>query len=148
MITIAVLAAIVSGAGVLGYKSMIPVNGTTPVFGVPSNHFIKATQSINSGYHWLSVSSGSVKGMRGSSGGNIMNPGYDFVKGHLESIHVINEDYTTHSLHNFNIDEFNVHSKDLGYYESQSFTFLADKTGTFHYYCSIHPVMKGEISIQ
>lgn len=148
LITIAVLAAIVSGAGVLSYKSMIPVNGTTPVFGIPNNHFIKATHSTTSGYNWLSVSSGSVKGTRGNSGGNVMNPVYDIVMGQLATIHVINEDYTTHSLHNFNIDEFNVHSKDLGYYESQSFTFLADKTGTFQYYCSIHPVMKGEISIQ
>lgn len=149
MIMIGVLAAVISGVGLVGYKSMIPVNGTTPVLGVPNNHFIKATHSSNSGYHWLSVSSGSVKGVRsGGGGGNVMNPTYTFNKGDLETIHVINEDYTTHSVHNFNIDEFNFHTKDLGYYESQTFTIVADKAGTFRYYCSIHPEMKGEIFVK
>lgn len=147
MIMIAVLAAIISGVGVFSYKSMIPVNGSTPIFGVPNNHFIKATHSTSSGYHWLSVSSGSVKSMRSGGGGNVENPQYDFSKGGLETIHVINEDYTTHSTHNFNIDDFNVHTKDLGYYETQTMTFLADKTGTFQYYCTIHPEMKGEITV-
>ena len=147
MIMIAVLAAVISGVGVFSYKSMIPVNGSTPVFGVPNNHFIKATHSTSSGYHWLSAASGSVKGMRSGGGGSVENPQYDFNKGELETIHVINEDYTTHSTHNFNIDEFNVHTKDLGYYETQTMTFLADKTGTFQYYCTIHPEMKGEITV-
>jgi plastocyanin len=149
IIVIGILAAVVSGLGVIGYKSMVPVNGSAPVFGVPNNHFIKATHSSSSGYHWLSASSGSVKGMRSTGGGaNIINPEYTFNKSELETIHVINEDYTTHSVHNFNIDEFNFHTKDLGYYESQTFTFLADKTGTFQYYCSLHPEMKGEITIE
>lgn len=149
MIMMGILAAVISGVGLVGYKSMIPVNGSTPVIGVPNNHFIKATHSSNSGYHWLSVSSGSVKGMRsGGGGGNVMNPTYTFNKGDLETIHVINEDYTTHSVHNFNIDEFNFHTKDLGYYESQTFTIVADKVGTFRYYCSLHPEMKGEISVK
>lgn len=149
VITIGILAAIISGIGVFSYKSMIPVNGSAPVFQAPSNHFVKATHSPSSGYNWLSMSSGSVKGARNSgSGANIINPAYTFDKGELESIHVINEDYTTHSEHNFNIDEFNVHTRDLGYYESQTITFVADKTGTYQYYCSIHPEMKGEIVIE
>ena len=146
---IGVLAAIVSGIGVFSYKSMIPVNGSAPVFQALSNHFIKATHSSSSGYNWLSMSSGSLKGARNSGGGaNIINPAYTFDRGELESIHVINEDYTTHSDHNFNIHEFNVHTRDLGYYESQTITFVADKTGTYQYYCSIHPEMKGEIVIE
>lgn len=148
MIMIGVLAAVVSGVGIFSYKSMIPVNGSTPVFGAPNNHFIKASHSTTTGYNWVSVSSGSVKGMRNTGGSNLIDPTYVLNKGELESIHVINEDYTTQSLHNFNIDEFNVHTKDLGYYESQSITFVADKAGTFQYYCSIHPEMKGEITIE
>jgi hypothetical protein len=148
MIMIAVLAAVVSGLGVFSYKSMIPVNGRVPVFGVPNNHFIKATHSSGSGYHWLSASSGSVKGMRTAGGGNMINPEYIFNQGDLEIIHVINEDYTTHSTHNFNVDEFNFHTRDLGYYESQTIMFIADKTGTFQYYCTIHPEMKGQITIK
>ena len=68
-------------------------------------------------------------------------------KGGLESIHFINEDYDTHSKHNFNIDEFNVHSKDLGYFQSQIITFIVDRDGIFEYYCSIHPEMRGKVVV-
>jgi plastocyanin len=60
---------------------------------------------------------------------------------------MINEDYQTHSKHNFNIDQFNVHTKDLGYFQTQTVTFVADKEGTFQYYCTIHPEMKGNIVV-
>ena len=149
IIAYGVLATIISIVGIVGYRSMIPVNRNIPVFGIPNNNFVKATSTPSSGYVWVSMSSGSVKGLKGSGGGGgITNPEYVFHKGDLESIRVINEDYQTHSKHNFNIDEFNVHTKDLDYYGSQTITFVADKAGTFHYYCSIHPEMKGAITIE
>ena len=43
-----------------------------------------------------------------------------------------------------NIDEFDTHAKDLGYFQSQTVIFTANKTGTFNYYCSIHPEMTGK----
>src|SRR5919109_1129497 len=139
-----IIAIIAAGIGAYGYKSMIPVNGKAPAFGFPANHFIKATSSASSGYSYVSQSSG-----RGSGGGGgIVNPTYIFQKGNLQSIHVINEDYNTHSHHNFNIDAFNVHTKDLGYFETQTMTFVPNKTGTFEYYCSIHPEMKGNIIVE
>jgi hypothetical protein len=143
------IAAIISSIGIFGYRSMIPVNRNTPVFGIPNNHFVKAAYSPSSGYVWVSISSGSAKGLRGSGGGGgITNPQYVFHNGDLESIRVINEDDQTHSKHNFNVDELNVHTKDLDYFESQTITFVADKPGTFHYYCTIHPEMKGDITIE
>jgi plastocyanin len=144
-----IIAAIVSAVSIGGYKSMIPTNGNSPIFGIPANHFIKAKYSVRSGYAWVSMSSASAKGLRGSSAGaeSTTNPSYVFVKGGLQSMHVVNEDYETHSKHNFNIDEFNVHSKDLAYTESQTITFVADKPGNFHYYCDIHPEMEGDITI-
>jgi cupredoxin-like protein len=149
LISYAIIAVIISGISITGYKSLIPTNGNTPVFGVPNNHFVKAKYSPGSGYSWVSMSSGSVKGLKGGSGGGaITNPTYVFSKGGLQSMHLINEDYETHSKHNFNIDELNVHSKDLGYYDSQIITFVADKPGTFPYYCTIHPEMKGEVTIE
>ncbi|MEO9294720.1 MAG: cupredoxin domain-containing protein [Nitrososphaera sp.] len=147
MILIGVAAAIAVAVGVFGYYSSIPANGTSPVFGLAGNHFIKASYSANGGYLFISESSGAVKGLRSSSG-SVVNPTYTFAKGDLQSIHVINEDYDTHSKHNFNIDAFNVHTKDLGYFESQTVTFVADKAGTFEYHCTIHPEMKGNIEIQ
>ena len=151
IITYGIIAAIISGVGITGYKSMIPTNGNTPVFGFPVNHFVKAKYSAGSGYAWVSLSSGTAKGLRGGGGGGsggMINPTYVFGKGGLQSMHVINEDYETHSKHNFNIDEFNVHSKDLAYTQSQTITFVADKAGTFHYYCTIHPEMKGDITVE
>jgi hypothetical protein len=148
IIMIGVAAAIACAVGAFTYSSSIPANGSAPVLGFPANHFIKATHSGNSGYVYVSQSSGSVKGVRSSGGGGIVNPSYVFNKGNLQSIHVINEDYDTHSLHNFNIDAFNVHTKDLGYFETQTVTFVADKPGDYEYYCTIHPEMKGNITIE
>jgi hypothetical protein len=148
IVTYGIIAAILSGISITGYKSMIPTNGNSPVFGIPINHFVKAKYSERSGYAWVSMSSGSVKGLRGSGGGGVINPQYVFGKGSLQSMHVVNEDYETHSKHNFNIDEFNIHSKDLASSESQTITFVADKPGNFQYYCNIHPEMKGDIFIE
>ena len=153
-IAFGIIAVIISGVGIAGYKSMIPTNGNTPVFGIPINHFIKAKYSERSGYAWVSMSSSSSKGLKssgrggGGTGAATINPSYTLGKGGLQSMHVVNEDYETHSKHNFNIDEFNVHSNDLTYTQSQTLTFIADKSGTFHYYCSIHPEMKGDIVIK
>jgi plastocyanin len=140
-------AAIAASIGVFGYYSSIPVNATSPVFGLPSNHFLKATYSQNNGYAYVSQSSGAAKGMK-SSGGGIADPTYEFTKGNLQSIHFINEDNQSQSKHNFNIDAFNVHTRDLGYFESQTITFLTDKSGTFEYHCTLHPEMKGNIVIE
>lgn len=140
-------AAIAATVSILGYYSAIPVNGTSPVFGLPSNHFLKATYSPGNGYVFISQSSGAAKGMR-SNGGGIVNPTYEFTKGNLQSMHIINVDSESHSKHNFNIDALNSHSRDLGYFESQTLTFVTDKTGTFEYYCTLHPEMKGNIVIE
>lgn len=142
--------ALAAGVALIGYFSFnatIPANGTAPVLSPPLNHFLKASHTSKGGYLYVTTSPGGVKGMRTTSG-SIVNPTYTMAKGRLQSVHLINEDYDTHSKHNLNIDEFNVHTKDLGYFESQTVTFVADKAGTFQYYCSIHPEMKGEIIIE
>jgi len=147
MITIGVIAAAAAAAGYIGLSSMIPVNGSSPAFAFPANHYIKASHD-RSGYIFMSQSSGSVKGVRTGAGGSLINPTYFFQKDELESIHFINEDYDTHSEHNLNIDEFNVHTHNLKYFESQTITFIANKPGTYHYYCTIQTEMKGDIVIE
>jgi len=146
IITVSAAAGIVSLLGYAGIHSLIPVNGTVPVFAAPRNSFIKATHSQQTGYYFLSQAAGGVKGSRGGSAS--VNPVYYLKKGSLESVHLINEDYETHSKHNFNIDQFKVHTKDLGYFESQTITFIADKLGTFEYYCTIHPEMRGTVTVE
>lgn len=149
IIGIVIVATAISIISYYSINSMIPVNGKSPILSPPRNIFIKASHSPQIGYIFVSQSSGAVKGLRGSGGGGgySTNPTYTFNKGGVESIHMINEDYETHSKHNFNIDQFNVHTKDLGYFQTQSVTFIADKEGTFQYYCTIHPEMKGNVVV-
>jgi hypothetical protein len=148
VIIIGVIGVVVTLGVTFGVRSLVPVNGNSPVLLPPENIFIKATHSVTNGYEYLSQASGGARGVRNTGGGGPhIDPKYVFNLGSLQAMHVINEDYETHSKHNFNIDEFNVHTKDLGYFETQTITFLADKKGTFEYYCTIHPEMKGTIEI-
>ena len=146
IITVLAAAGILSLLGYAGIHSLIPVNGTVPVFRHQGIALSKLRIREQTGYYFLSQSAGGVKGSRG--GGASVNPVYFLKKGSLESVHLINEDYDTHSKHNFNIDQFKVHTKDLGYFESQTITFIADKLGTFEYYCTIHPEMRGTVTVE
>lgn len=40
-------------------------------------------------------------------------------------------------IHNFSIDEFDVKTNQIGSGEEEDVDFVADKTGTFEYYCSV-----------
>lgn len=58
----------------------------------------------------------------------------------------------TEGFHDWNLDEFNAHSKKVKANEEDTITFTADKTGTFEYYCSVgsHRAMgmKGNLIVQ
>lgn len=118
----------------------------------PRNIFLKALYSPTHGYAYTSQSTGTAKILNSGAGANsgsgpTHGPTLTMNKGRTLAIHLINEDTKKHSNHNLNIDEFNVHTKDLGYFQSQTVTFTANKTGTFDYYCSIHPEMKGKLIV-
>jgi plastocyanin len=120
------------------------------MFAIPGNSFIKAVHSPGKGYSFMHQSSGSSKGLRSLNVGNKISDQNVLLTvniGSVETIHLINED-TTHSKHNLNLDEFNVHTRDLGFFESQSLTFIADKPGNFKAYCTIHPEMTGTIVVR
>lgn len=145
--TIIIIGGIIGIAGLIAYFSMnllIPVNGTVPVFVAPQNSYIVTKHSSDAGYYYASKSTSSGKK---STGITSASPTIHLQKGELESIHMINEDDDTRSSHNINVDAFNVHSKDLGYFESQTITFIADKQGSFKYYCTLHPEMSGTIIV-
>ena len=163
IIVISIIAALVSAIAYFGVKSMIPVNGNAPVFGAPKNNFVKASHHPQSGFFFAGQSAGGTRknfspttgtgignvnaGNNSFAGDSPTGPTLYVTKGGLESIHFINEDYDTHSKHNFNIDEFKVHSKDLGYFQSQIITFIVDKDGMFEYFCTIHPEMRGKVVV-
>lgn len=58
----------------------------------------------------------------------------------------------TEGFHDWNIDEFNARTQKLNQGASETITFIADKTGTFEYYCSIgsHRAMgmKGSLVVE
>ena len=55
-------------------------------------------------------------------------------------------------MHDWKLDEFNANTKVIGTGESETITFVADKTGTFEYYCSVgqHRAngMKGNLIVE
>ncbi|HSB56452.1 MAG TPA: chemotaxis protein [Nitrosopumilaceae archaeon] len=129
----------------VAYFVMNSSNSGIPLFTPARNNFLVAKYYQDAGYAFVSKSTTSGKKSPGASS---VNPTIHISKDSVEAVHMINEDSDTGSKHNINIDEFNVHSRDLGYFESQEITFVANKVGTFSYYCSIHPEMKGNIIVE
>ena len=145
IITISVITGVVILIGGFALNSLHPVNSDGFVFAPSTNIFLKAVKSAQGDYHYQYTKGG--KALPSTQG---ISPTITVSKGNLIQIHLINEEKNESgipSMHNLNIDEFNVHIKDLGYFQSDSVTFLADKTGTFDYYSTIHPEMKGTIII-
>ena len=148
IIVFSIITLIVSGVGFVGVSAITPVNSDHIVFQAPLNIYIKSMKTPEGQYHFASQS---IKGGKTAPGLGASEPTITVEKDSLVTLHFINEERaTTNSLgkHNINIDEFNVHSKDLHYFGTQSITFLADKTGIFDYYCSIHPEMRGTLVIE
>lgn len=129
-------------AAYAAYNSMIPVNSKIPVFGLPENIYLISTYDPQAGFIYATKSTTSGKKSLGSFH---VTPELHVRKDQLASIHFINEDTT--SKHNLNVDEFNIHTRDLGYFETQTTTFIADKAGTFRYYCTIHSNMQGNLIV-
>lgn len=147
LIGIGIILVIAAGAYYL-YQSMIPVNLDHPVFLAAENVLIKTGQASDGHYVFSHQSS---RGGKQIVQNGMTSPTLSISKGSLVTLHIINEIKNTpqeKSEHNYNIDEFNVHSKDLGYFDTQSITFLADKSGQFTYHCTLHPEMKGLLIIQ
>lgn len=145
VIAVTVVVCVVALIGYFAMNSLSPVNSNGIVFAPTTNISLKAVKSSQGTYHFQHTKGGkSLPSTAGSS------PPLKVAKGNLIDIRLINEDKNepgNPSKHNLNIDEFNVHTKDLTYFQSDSVLFLANKTGTFTYYCSIHPEMKGTITI-
>lgn len=143
ILAIMAVALLGSTVGYSAFNSMIPVNGKIPVLGFPENTYLVAKLHPQSGY--VFAGKGTTSGKK-SLGSLRITPEIHVAKNQLASIHFINED--TSSKHNLNIDEFNVHTRSLGYFETQTSTFIADRVGTFRYYCTLHPEMNGTLTVE
>lgn len=144
IIGIVVIAVAATIGGYFALGTMIPVNGTVPVFEPPTNIYILATHDSQNGYYYEEQST--RQGKKTLASGAI-DATIHVIKGQLVALHVINEDKETGTQHDLNIDEFNVHTKKLNYFEAQTINFIADKAGTFKYYSTIHPEMKSSLIV-
>lgn len=138
---------VIGGLGYYGTHSFIPVNSNF-VFGLPANYYFKTVKNTAGQYAFASQN---VKGGKVLPGQGNVSPIITLNKGELVSFHLINEEKNEKALkssHNLNIDEFNVHTNTLGYFETDTVTFVADTAGTFEYYCNLHPEMHGTIIVQ
>lgn len=82
----------------------------------------------------------------------ILGRGYNdsaihILEGATIELHFINKDTTDDIPMDLNLDAFNVHTNHLTSLQSQTVSFMADKSGTFTYYSKLHPEMKGTIII-
>ena len=149
IIVIGILCTVISLIIYGGINSLKSYNGNF-LLSPPRNLFMKATYLPNEGNVYTSQSTGTAKILNSGAGSSSRighNPTITLNQGNSLSLHLINEDSEKHSRHNLNIDEFNIHTKNLGYFQTQTVTFTANKTGAFNYYCSIHPEMNGKIIV-
>ena len=149
IIVIGILCTVISLIIYGGINSLKSFNGNF-LLSPPRNFFMKATYLPNEGNVYSSQSTGTAKILNSGAGSSSKighNPTITLNQGNSLSLHLINEDSENHSRHSLNIDEFGIHTKNLGYFQTQTITFTANKTGTFNYYCSIHPEMNGKIIV-
>src|SRR5687768_7313720 len=73
IIVIAVLVVIISIVCYFAIRSMIPVNGNSPVFGAPKNNFVKASHNPKSGYIFVGQSAGGARKNFAPTTGNKIN---------------------------------------------------------------------------
>ncbi len=94
------------------------------------------------GIAFVSVSSAGKKSIQ--AGHN--SPTLNVIKGDTVTIRILNEVHD--KKYDFVIPDLNVHSKQLGYLEEDTITFVADKQGEFVYTSTDHPEMKGLLVVQ
>ncbi len=144
IIFIAIVVAAVGGGVYYFISNSTPVNSSVPFFGPPSNVYILGIHDPNQGYVYEKEST--RQGKKTVSNG-VIDSSIHLQKGSLVALHFINEDKDTGTQMDLNIDAFNVHTKQLSYFQAQTITFIADKEGAYNYYSTLHPEMKGTITV-
>ncbi|MDE1726532.1 MAG: cupredoxin domain-containing protein [Thaumarchaeota archaeon] len=145
--TIIFIAIIVVAAGGGIYyllNTSTPVNEKYPVFATPSHIYIVGVHDPTQGYVYEQES---TRQARKAVSGGVADAAIHIPRGTLVALHFINEDKDTGASMDLNIDNFNVHTSKLNYFQAQTVTFLADKEGTYSYYSNLHPEMKGSITV-
>lgn len=140
MTKVAIIAGVIAVIGVVVYFGFASKTSVLPTAGV-KNFSLKISETSN-GIAFVSVGTQGRKSL--AVGHN--SPTFDVNKGDTVTIHIISE--IKGEKYDFVIPDLNVHSKAVGYFEADSITFVADKTGELTYTSTGHPDMKGQIVVQ
>lgn len=121
--------AIVAYTGFASRSSPLPAVGAT-------NFSLKITNT-SKGVAFVSVGTTGKKSIPTGQ----TSPTLHVTQGNAVTIHIISEIHGEN--YDFIIPELNVHSKQLGFFEADTITFVADKRGEFIYTSTEHPEIKG-----
>jgi hypothetical protein len=136
-VIIGALTAIVAAVAYTGFAAR-----TSVLPAVNAKNFSLKITNTSNGTAFVSVGSQGKKSIpRGHT-----SPMLDVIEGDTVSIHLINEIHG--EKYDFVIPELNIHSKQLGYFEADTITFIADRKGEFTYTSTSHPDMKGLFVVQ
>lgn len=140
MTKIAIIAGVIAAIGVVVYFGFANKTNVLPTAGA-KNFSLKISETSN-GIAFVSVGTQGRKSL--AVGHN--SPTFDANKGDTVTIHIISE--IKGEKYDFVIPDLNVHSKAVGYFEADTISFVADKTGELTYTSTGHPDMKGQIVVQ
>lgn len=140
MTKVAIIAGVIAVIGVVVYFGFASKTSVLPTGG-GKNFSLKVSETSN-GIAFVSVGTQGRKSL--AAGHN--SPTFDVNKGDTVTIHIISEIHG--DKYDFIIPELNVHSKAVGYFEADTISFVADKTGELTYTSTGHPDMKGQIVVQ
>lgn len=130
-----ILGAIIAIVGSISYFGFAARTSVLPVVG--AKNFSLKISNTSQGVAFVSVGNVGKKSM--AVGHN--SPMIEVVKGDTVTVHLISEIHR--DKYDFVIPDLNVHSKIMGFFEADTVTFVADRTGEFTYTSSLHPEMKG-----
>lgn len=121
--------AIVAYTGFASKSSPLPSVGAT-------NFSLKITNTSN-GIAFVGVGTSGKKSVPVGQ----TSPTLHVTQGNAITIHIISEVHG--EKYGFVIPELDVHSKQLGFFEADTVTFVAEKKGEFTYTSTGHPEIKG-----
>lgn len=133
-------------AGILAIIAAVAYTGfatrTSIVPDVSAKNFSLKITPTSNGPVFMSAKSPAKK----SIPTGLNSPTINVARGDKVTVHVISEIHG--GKYDFAIPDLNVRSKELGFFEADTITFVADQKGEFIYTSTGHPEMKGLFVVQ
>lgn len=133
-IVVIVIVALIIAAAVGGYTMLQPKNATAPsVFPTPTQAITEETPTSTPGSEATTTTDAKERIVVEGSNFKFAPNKITLKKGQPVTIVFKNSG----GIHDFNIDEFDVETKQIKGGASEEVTFTPDKTGAFEFYCSV-----------